>query len=80
MKILGIVLSVVGAICGAVGYIQFSSWEYQLTYALGTANETPNALMCIGTVTLVVGIVMIISSVVKEKATSNLREKESESK
>ncbi len=63
MKNLGIVLSIVGAICAAVGYIKLSSLEYQLSYALGASDGTPNTLLWIGIVALGVGIIMVISGV-----------------
>ena len=70
MKIWGIILSIAGAICAVIGYIQYSSWEYQLASAFGGGDAGPQVLLYGGAAALVVGIIMLISGVGKEKEES----------
>ena len=58
MKGLGIILTIAGAVLGVVGYIKYSSWEYQLASAYGL-DSSAEIMLYGGIGILVVGLILL---------------------
>ena len=63
----GIVLAIIGAICTVIGFIKINSWEYALAVELGVDTSRMQMVLYGGIAALLIGIVLIVGEVRKEK-------------
>lgn len=67
MKLGGIVLAIIGAICTTVGIVKTNSWEYRLANAFGAQPSGVGFLLYGGIVIVIVGIILIAKGIKQEK-------------
>ena len=71
MKGLGVIMTIVGAILGIIGYIKCSSWEYQLASAYGLGGSGVKVMLCGGIALLVLGLILLFAGGRSEKGNSD---------
>ena len=60
MKGLGVIMTIAGAALGIIGYIKYSSWEYQLAYACGY-DSSASIMLYGGIGLLVLGLILLFA-------------------
>ena len=63
----GIVLTIIGAICAVIGIVKMNSWEYALAAELGMDTTQVQMVLYGGIAVLLIGIVLIVTEIHKEK-------------
>ena len=58
MKGLGVIMTIAGAALGIIGYIKYSSWEYQLASAYGL-DSSAEIMLYGGIGLLVLGLILL---------------------